>query len=62
MLDNVVSSAHMIMPDMLMAFEKSFVHIINKRGSIIELGGTPIVINKVSDFISSISIYCFFLC
>ena len=52
-LDNVVSSLYM------MASEKSFVYIINKSGRRIEPYGMPIVMGKVSGWISSISIYCF---
>ena len=47
-LDNVVSSVHMIKSDMLLAFEISFVYIINNSGSIIDLDGTSIVMGKVS--------------
>ena len=51
-LDNVVSSVYMMKSDMLLASEKSFVYITNKSGLRIEPYGMPIVMGKVSVWIS----------
>ena len=58
-LNNVVSSAYIINLNMLLAYVKSFMYMINNNGPRIEPCGTPTAIGRISDFISSISTYCF---
>ena len=58
-LDNIVSSAYTMTSNLLLASQKSFVYIMNKSGPRIQVCAKPVVISKVSDFISSISVYCF---
>ena len=58
-LDIVVSSAYTMNSNMLLVSQKSFVYIMNKSGPRIQVCAKPIVMSKVSDLISSISVYCF---
>ena len=62
LLNNVVSSAYIMNLNILLASEKSLIYImINNKGPSIEPCGTPTVIGRISDFVSSNSTYCFLL-
>ena len=59
LLNSVVSSAYIINLNILLAWEKSLIYMINNKGPSIEPCGTPIVIGRISDLVSSNSTYCF---
>ena len=59
LLNSVVSSAYIINLNILLALEKSLIYMINNKGPSIEPCGTPIVIGRISDLVSSNSTYCF---
>ena len=61
LLNNVVSSAYIINLNILLASEKPLIYVINNKGPSIEPCGTPTVIGRTSDFVSSNSTYCFLL-
>ena len=48
-LNKVVSSVYIIKFIMLLAFEKSFIYIINNKGLRINPCSTPMFIDKISD-------------
>ena len=58
-LDKVVSSAYIIKSNLCVDSGKSFIYMINNNGPRIDPCGTPIVKGKISDLLSSISVYCF---
>ena len=58
-LDKVISSAYIIKSNFLVDSEKSFIYMINNKGPIIDPCGTPIVKGKISDLLSSMTVYCF---
>ena len=58
-LDKVVSSAYIIKSNFSVDSQKSFIYMINNKGPRIDPCGTPIVKGKISDLLSSISVYCF---
>ena len=58
-LDKVVSSAYIIKSNFFVDSGKSFIYMINNNGPRIDPCGTPIVKGKISDLLSSISVYCF---
>ena len=58
-LDMVVSSAYIIKSNFFLDSGKSFIYMINNNGPTIDPCGTPIVKGKISDLLSSISVYCF---
>ena len=58
-LDKVISSAYIIKSNFLVDSEKSFIYMINNKGPRIDPCGTLIVKGKISDLLSSISVYCF---
>ena len=57
-LDKVVSSAYIIKSTFFCGFGE-IVYMINNNGPRIDPCGTPIVKGKISDLLSSISVYCF---
>ena len=58
-LDKVVSLAYIIKSNFFVDSGKSFIYMINNNGPRIDPCGTPIVKGKISDLLSSISVYCF---
>ena len=48
-LTKVVTSAYLIKLNILPAFGKSFMHIIDNKGPRIDPCGTPMFIDKISD-------------
>ena len=57
-LVKVVSSAYMMKLNISLASAKSLIQIINNSGPRIEPCGTPVVIDKMFDFVLFISVYC----
>ena len=56
-LNKVVSSAYIIKFNILLAFGKSFMYIINNKGPMTDPCGTPKFIDKISDLAFSNSTY-----